>query len=185
MDRLKAEYEIGIRWRAFPLHPEIPGEGLSIADLFAGRSVDIDEVMRHLSNTAAGLGLPFGERKMTYNSRLAQELGAWAEAKGKGDAFHKVAFHAYFAGGKNIGKIPVLVELASAVDLPPEEAQAVLETRRYKEAVDRDWSLSRAQGITAVPTLVMNGDRVVGAQPYRVLEELMAAHNVPKRNRTD
>ena len=65
--------------------------------LFANYPVDTDEMMRHLTKTAAALGLPFGEREKTYNSRLAQELGLWAESKDKGDVFHTAAFRAYFA----------------------------------------------------------------------------------------
>jgi predicted DsbA family dithiol-disulfide isomerase len=32
------------------------------------------------------------KRKKTYNSRLAQELGKWAETKGKGDEYHDAVF---------------------------------------------------------------------------------------------
>ncbi len=140
--------------------------------------------MRNLRQTAADLGLPFGERKKTYNSRLAQELGLWAESKNKGDVFHTAAFKAYFVDGKNIGKIPVLVDLAASVELPREEAAAVLATRAFKAAVDADWSLSQEKGITAVPTFVMNHDKLVGAQPYEMLERLMEANGVKRRSET-
>ena len=155
-----------------------------LEQLFANYSVDVKEMMRHLRKTAADLGLPLGERKKTYNSRLAQELGLWAESKNKGDVFHTAAFKAYFVDGKNIGKIPVLVDLAASVELPREEAAAVLETRAFKAAVDADWSLSQEKGITAVPTFVMNHDKLVGAQPYEMLERLMEANGVKRRSET-
>jgi len=136
--------------------------------------------MRHLRQTAAELGLPFGERKKTYNSRLSQELGLWAESKYKGDVFHMAAFKAYFVDGKNIAKIPVLLDLAASVELPREEAAAVLETRAFKTVVDADWNLSREKSITAVPTFVMNQDKLVGAQPYETLVKLLEAHGVKK-----
>ncbi len=137
--------------------------------------------MHNLRKTAADLGLPLGERKKTYNSRLAQELGLWAESKNKGDVFHTAAFKASFVDGKNIGKIPVLVDLAASVELPRKEAATVLATRAFKAAVDADWSLSQEKGITAVPTFVMNHDKLVGAQPYEMLERLMEANGVKKR----
>ena len=149
--------------------------------LFANYPVDTDEMMRHLTKTAAALGLPFGEREKTYNSRLAQELGLWAESKDKGDVFHTAAFRAYFADGKNIAKIPVLVDLAASVGLPSEEAAAVLATRVFKAAVDADWNLSREKAITAVPTFVMNQDKLVGAQPYEMLVKLLEANGIHKR----
>ena len=155
-----------------------------LEQLFANYLVDVKEMMRHLRKTAADLGLPLGERKKTYNSRLAQELGLWAESKNKGDVFHTAAFKAYFVDGKNIGKIPVLVDLAASVELPREEAAAVLATRAFKAAVDADWSLSREKGITAVPTFVMNHDKLGGAQPYEMLERLMEANGVKRRSET-
>lgn len=138
-------------------------------------------MMRRLKRTAADLGLPFGEREKTYNSRLAQELGLWAESMHAGDALHAAAFRAYFADGKNIAKMTVLLDLAESVGLPREQAETVLTTRAFKAAVDEDWALSRKKGITAVPTFVMNRERLVGAQPYEKLERLMAVNGVKKR----
>jgi len=86
------EYEIAVRWRAFPLHPNTPENGVSLEELFADYPVDREMMMRRLRNTAAELGLPFGERHMTFNSRLAQELGAWAESKKNGDTFQPSGF---------------------------------------------------------------------------------------------
>ena len=96
---------MGIRWTAFPLHPETPPEGRTLEDLFAGRPFNIDGMLAHMKNVAEGLGLPFGNREKTYNSRMAQELGKWAESLGRGDEFHHAIFRAYFAEGRNIGNI--------------------------------------------------------------------------------
>jgi predicted DsbA family dithiol-disulfide isomerase len=170
-----------VQWHAFPLHPNTPEEGLLLEELFANQPADIAKMMAHLKKTAADLGLPFGERKKTYNSRLAQELGLWAESENRGDAFHVAAFKAYFVDGKNIAKIPVLLDLAASVKLPPEEADAVLRNRTFKAAVDSDWALSRETGITAVPTFVMNQEKLVGAKPYELLERLVQANGAKRR----
>ncbi len=155
-----------------------------LEQLFANSPVDIEEIIRHLRKTATELGLPFGKREKTYNSRLSQELGLWAESKNKGDVFHTAVFKSYFVDGKNIAKIPVLVDLAASVELPGEEAAAVLATRAFKAAVDADWNLSREKAITAVPTFVINQDKYVGAQPYEMLVKLMEADGVKKRKKT-
>ena len=170
-----------VRWTAYPLHPDTPEEGLELEKLFAGRSVDINEVKVRLKNVAGELGLPLGDRKKTYNSRLAQELGKWAESNGKGDEFHHAVFRAYFADGKNIAKVPLLMDVAKSVGLPEEDAQKVLETRAFKEAVDSDWSRSFRMGVTAVPTFRLELQRIVGAQPYEVLEKLLKEGGVRKR----
>jgi predicted DsbA family dithiol-disulfide isomerase len=134
-----------------------------------------------LKRVAEEVGVPFGERTMTYNSRLAQELAKWAESKGKEDAFHEAVFRAYYVEAKNIGKKETLLELARCAGLDEEEARSVLESRSYRKAVDSDWARCSELDITAVPTFQMDGDRVVGAQPYEVLEQFLRRHGVKER----
>ena len=119
-------------------------------------------------------GLPYGDRTMTYNSRLAQELGAWADTHPGGDAIHDALFRAYFVEGANIGDVETLVGIAAAVGLSAQAAREVLETRSFGPVVDADWQKSHAYGVTGVPTFVAGRHGVVGAQPYEALEQLVA-----------
>lgn len=164
-----------VEWLAFPLHPETPEEGVSLQELFKGRNFDIDEMMQKLRGVADSLGLPLGNRQRTYNSRLAQELGKWAEQEGRGEAFHMAMFKAYFVDGINLAKIELLVEIATALSLDGKAARRVLEERTYKNAVDQDWQQAYERGITAVPTFMANGMRLVGAQSYEAIEKLVRA----------
>ena len=181
IDQLCKNYEIEIRWTAFPLHPETPEDGLKLEELYAGRSVDMEKRKLHFKQVADELGLPLGERKKTYNSRLAQELAKWGESKGKGGEFHGAVFRAYFVDCKNIGRVDELVLLAKSVGLPEEEARQVLKSRTFREAVDADWSRAHVMGITAVPTFVIDHRAIVGAQPYEVLEQFLKEGHVKKR----
>ena len=123
----------------FPLHPETPAEGITLDALFGARGGDAaarTARQEQMKARMAAEGLPYGERTHTYNSRLAQELGTWAETQAGGEAIHDALFKAYFVTGRNIGDIEVLVEIAAQVGLPPDEARTVLEERRCKDAVD-------------------------------------------------
>jgi len=126
-------------------------------------------MMLKLKKVAASEDLPFGDRTMTYNSRLAQELGKWAEEKGKGDAFHRAMFRAYFTEGHNIADERVLLDVAASVSLDDVEAKRILRDRGFKDAVDNDWRRAFDLGITAAPTFLMDTRRLVGAQTYDVL----------------
>lgn len=163
----------------FPLHPETPMEGRSLEDLFAGRDVDADAMYRQMKARMDAEGLPYGKRTHTYNSRLAQELGAWADTQEGGAALHDALYRAYFVDARNIGDAETLLEIVAAVGLNVEEARQVLHERRFSAAVDEDWARSRAIGVTGVPTFVAGGYGVVGAQPYETLEQLVkqAAEN--------
>ena len=178
---MRKNFEIEIQWRAFPLHPDTPEEGLTLEELFAGRNVNIDQMMLRLKKVADELGLPLGKRAKTYNSRRAQELAKWAECKNRGDEFHDAVFRAYFVDGKNIAKIDELAGLAQTVGLSPDEAKIALQSGSFREAVDADWIRSHQMGITAVPTFVVDRQSVVGAQPYEVLEQFLIHNRVKKR----
>jgi len=119
-------------------------------------------------------GLPFNaERNMSFNSRLAQELAAWAETKGKAEEICDALFRAYFVDVKNIGKADVLAEIAQENGLPADEATDVLLSRKYKETVDQDWRRCAALGVNAVPTFLAGKYLMVGAQPYEELKRLI------------
>ncbi len=176
IDQLRKAYDFEMKWIAFPLHPEIPEEGLALADLFKGAQIDINKVQARLKEAAADLGIPLGERTRTYNTRRAQELSKWAEAQGAGEAFHRAVFKAYFVDGENIGAVDELVKIAAGLGLPGEAARKALISRTYQFAVDADWARAREVGITAVPTFVMGQGRITGAQPYDVLEKFVRAN---------
>jgi predicted DsbA family dithiol-disulfide isomerase len=173
IERLRKEHGVKVKWVHFPLHPETPAEGRSLEDLFAGRGYDIPKMQAQMRARMEAEGLPYGTRTMTYNSRLAQELGAWADTQPGGEAIHDAMFRAYFVDAKNIGDPKVLVEIATAVGLPADKAREVIEKRTHKEAIDADWQKSHQYGGTGVPTFVAGQRGVVGAQPYEVLEELV------------
>ena len=181
MDKLKQKYDISIELIHFPLHPETPLEGRPLADLFAGRMDHLNAMKENLSRLMAEEGLPYGDRTHTYNSRLAQELGKWAQSQGSGEAFDNAMYRAYFVDTLNIGDADVLVEEAGKVGLDEAEARKVLSERSFSAAIDEDWQRSRAMGVTGVPTYVVNQYGVVGAQPIEVLDGLLQkAEAVPR-----
>ena len=181
IEKLHREFQIDIRWTAFQLHPETSEEGHSLDVLFADQNVDFGKIMIVQKRVAKRLGLPFGDFRTIYNSRLAQELGKLAESKGKGYKFHKALFRAYFVEGKNIGKTPVLVEVAESINIDGNEAKKIIRNRTYKDATDLDCKRSRALNITVAPTFLMNNQILVGAQKYETLENFLVSNNVKRR----
>ena len=157
----------------FPLHPETPDEGQTLEELFAGRDYDIDAAYRRMKGLMDAEGLDYGKRTHTYNSRLAQELGKWAETQPGGEAVHMALFRAYFVDNRNIGDPGVLMDIAREAGLPEDGAREVIEERTFEAAIDMDWAKSRQYGVTGVPTYVAERQGVVGAQPYETLEQFM------------
>ena len=180
--KLKRNYDITVRLVHFPLHPETPAEGRTLLDLFGGGPENIEAKNTRMKSLMEAEGLPYSERSHTYNSRLAQEIGTWAETQPGGNAIHDKFFEAYFVDCRNIGDVEVIVDVVKSVELDEREARAVLAERRFEAAVDADWEKSRSYGVTGVPTFISNGQGLVGAQPYETLQQLMVKTGAERRS---
>lgn len=163
-DRLQRELEIRIRWTLFPLHPQIPEEGIDLTDLFPNRPTGA--MKGKLKEAAAQAGLPLARRSRISNSRRAQELEKWAVSRGKGERFRSTTFRVYFAEGRDICYIPVLEEIASEVGLEGKQVGSVLEKGLFSRAVDADWLRARQLGVSVVPFYLYGDEPLVGYRPY-------------------
>ena len=118
-------------------------------------------------------GLEYGERSHTFNSRLAQELGKWADTQNEKSEIHDLIYRAYFVEGKNISDMNELLKIAETAGFDRTSAKEILEKRSFKLIVDEDWKKSRELGITGVPTFQNNQHLLVGCQPYEILEHFV------------
>ncbi len=182
IEKLRRTYDIEPVLVHFPLHPDTPQEGREMAGWYRQRGRDPEQMYQEMKARMDAEGLPYGRRTHSYNSRLAQELGKWADTQPGGEAYHDAAYRAYFVDARNIGDPDVLLDIVEKVGLDPVEARKVLDERRFKEAVDADWQKSAAYGVTGVPTFVAARYGVVGAQPYEVLVQLVERAGAAKRS---
>ena len=131
-------------------------------------------MMGRLRGIALSLGLPWGDRTRTYNTRRAQELGAWAEERGRGAEFRRGVFLAYFAEGRNIARTGELTRLAGEAGLDPVEAGRVLREGRSGPVVDEAWGRARRLGVSAVPTHAYRGRLEAGYLPREALDRFLS-----------
>jgi predicted DsbA family dithiol-disulfide isomerase len=174
-DRVVREFGIRIRWTLFPLHPEIPEQGMELSVLFPNRRPDSEPSRKgRIRSIAEELGLPLGEKRSTIsNSRRAQELGKWAETRGKGDRFRSAVFHAYFVEGLNIASIQAQEKIVSAAGLPADQTAVVLGKGLFAAAVDEDWRRARESGIMAVPFFLYAENALAGFRPFDEFAKLL------------
>lgn len=182
IERLRAAFDIEVVYRHFPLHPDTPEEGLTLEELFAGRNLDVPRMQAEMSERMADEGLEYGTRTRTYNSRLAQELGCWADGQQGGGRLHDDLFRAYFVDDVNLAVVDHLVAVVEQAGLDADDARGALRERRFRQAVDDDWARSSQLGITGVPTFVAGGQGVVGAQPYEAIEQLVVEAGAVQRS---
>lgn len=180
--RIEEEYDVTIRWRAFPLHPDIPPSGMDYR-AYLGGDAAWQAGAEQLGAMAATLGLPFRMPERKYNSRRADELTAWAltEFPQEVDALRTGLFHATWVDGLDNSDSTVLADIAVSVGIPRDRAVKALEERKGSPAVDADWQESVARGIRGVPAVFIGDQEVSGAQPWPVFAEALASAGVNRR----
>lgn len=180
--KLKENYDINVKLIHFPLHPETPQKGRALMDLFSCGPEEIQIKNKRMHGLMKADGLPFKDRSHTYNSRLAQEVGSWADTQPGGEKIHDKFYEAYFVDRRNIGDADVILDVVKSVGLDETAAKAVIDDRSFKDAVDADWAKSHSYGVTGVPTFVSEGQGVVGAQPYEALVEFVTSLGAKPRS---
>jgi len=178
--RLKDAFDLSVAYASFPLHADLPPEGLSIRKHLAKRGIDVDAAHRHLGRLLEAEGLAFKPPEISYDTRLAHELGKWGEDQGKPE-IHDALFRANFVEGVNLSRPDELVPVAERLGLDGAEAKRILSERTFGPRVDADWQRAEAFGITGVPTFIAGTQGVVGAQPYEVLEQWVETAGARRR----
>lgn len=135
-----------------------------------------------LRQMAADAGVTIVDRDWISNSRKAHEAAMFARDAGSFAPFHRAMLDAYFAHGRDIGDINVLLELAGECGLDTVELRAALEDGHYARHVDQDAALAWRIGFTGVPAFILGNRAIIGAQPYQVFEEVMALLGREKRS---
>ena len=96
-----------------------------------------------------GLEMRFPPRPV--RTRKAHEAAAFARSRDRLDVMDVAIYRAYFVGGRDIGRIDVLVAIGEEVGLDPVELKVELDVDRWTGQVEQDEAEAERLGITAVP----------------------------------
>jgi len=173
---MRQRLDFQIRWTAFPLHPETPQSGRDLADLFAAHPGYLEAMWPRLQSAADRLGVAFGKRSRTFNSRAACELAKMGRV-GRlwlGSSIWRSTRPILKKGPtilpsfRSCGRRPIRCLYDST------RVSQVLQRGEQAAAVDADWERCREQGVSAIPTLVRGGEQMVGFHPLPGLEEFFS-----------
>lgn len=148
-------------WELTPVPTPLPPPGAEWSDA--------------LSPLAEELGLPISVPPVAVRTRKAHEAATFAARAGAGRAMREAIFAAYFADGRDIGRIDVLVELASGIGLDADGLKVALDVETLAPRIDAELEAARGAGVRATPTLVAGtGDAarwIEGARPFAQLRD--------------
>ncbi|HEY8877897.1 MAG TPA: DsbA family oxidoreductase [Roseateles sp.] len=175
--------ELDLHFHPFELNPGMGPEGQDIeehlAQKYGASPAALAGTRQAIRERGEALGFAFRmeARSRIYNTRDAHRLLHWADEAFGGAAQRrlKVAMlKAYFTDGRNVSERAVLLELAVAAGLPEADAKEVLDSRQYDAEVAAAEAEVHAQGIHAVPAIVVNQRHLIqGGQSVDVFEKLL------------
>jgi len=136
----------------------------------------------YLTRFAAGFGvtgMTFGDSMPSTRRALA--VAEFARDQGKLHRFRAAAMEAAWRHGQDVEDPEVLALCARAAGLDPVAAVEAFDEPTYLARVMTSGAEARRQGVTGIPTVLLGERRVVGCQPYEVLEAAAVAAGAKRR----
>jgi len=169
-----------IHFHPFELNPNMPPEGQNIGEHVAEKYGATPEqsgknrAMIHDRAAEVGFTMNTSKDSRIYNTFDAHRLLHWAGLEGRQSELKHALFDAYFTNGQNPGDYDVLVAAAEKAGLDPVAAREVLTSGKFEKAVRVAEEAWRGEGVSAVPTIVINDKYLItGGQPAEVFERAL------------
>lgn len=149
--------EVKVIWRSFQLNPNMetdPDTNINeyLAETKGWSLEQAQQMNQRVTNMAADEGLEYNmDQAVIANSYDAHRLVQFAKDRGKGDEMEEALFKAYFTDGKNTADHNILIVLAESIGIDPTEAESILQSNKYDNAVDHDIAMAKNINITGVP----------------------------------
>ena len=180
---------IDVVYRPYQLDPTArAGQAQPVIEAYAKKFGGVEraeEIINRVTSVAAADGIEFRmDRALRANTLLAHRLLWFAEtldspaaggpAHRRQIALKQRLLEAYFTDGLDIGSVDVLADCAADVGIDRDEALAFLAGDGGHGEVMEALATAAANGITAVPTFVFNGEWALpGAQDVELFERVI------------
>lgn len=174
------EGQIEVEYKSYLLDPTTPVDTTETVyeTLSKKYNSSIDEVKKMTAGITerakeVGLNYNFDDMK-SANTVKAHRLTKWVEAQhtALSAKFMETVLEAYFLDGKAIGQDEELLSIIEELGLNKEEAEKVLNSDQYIDAVNQDIYEARQVGVRGVPFFVFNNKwGIAGAEPQHIFEQ--------------
>jgi len=179
IERLSDQAEFEVHFEPFELNPQMQLGGENAIEYLAKKyglteqQVQANQIQIRERASAAGFHFHPEGRKRIYNTFDAHRLLYWAKKEHGLASQHRLKremLNAYFCLAANFDDRDTLLEAVERAHLDPNEASKVLKDGLFTKEVRAQEAYYSNQGITAVPSLILNGKYLLqGAQPLESL----------------
>jgi len=182
IERVGDEVAVEIHFQPFELNPQMPPQGQDAVEHLTGKyGITAEQAAQNgeaIRARGAQLGFNFdmSRRRRVYNTFDAHRLLHWAELEGQAQqlALKRTLLHAYFSDGQDVSSHEVLARLAQQAGLDAVRAGEILASDEYAEEVRAQEQFYAAQGIRAVPSVILDQRPLIqGGQPVETFERAL------------
>lgn len=178
--RVGDEIQVELHFQPFELNPQMSPEGQDtnehLLQKYASTPEQLADNREAIRARGAELGFVFNQRPRVYNTFDAHRLLHWAALHGadKQLALKHGLLRAYFTDGEDVSAQDTLVRLTEQVGLDGAHAREILASGTYADEVREQERFYTAQGIHAVPAVILNERHLIsGGQPVEVFERAL------------
>lgn len=169
-----------LHFQPFELNPDMAPEGENTTEHVmrkygssAERSAQVREAIKE-NGAQFGFIFNYGPESRIWNTFDAHRLMHWASLEGKQLRLKEALFAANFTDGRNVSDHKVLAEAAADAGLDSVRAREILASDEYAQEVRDALQMWRANGIQAVPSVIINQRWLIqGAQAPEVFEDAL------------
>lgn len=180
LDNLGGEVEAQIRFWPFELNPDMPPGGEDTTEHVqkkygsnAERSAAVRQAIKE-HGEALGFTFNYGPNSRIWNTFDAHRLLAWALPQGKQLALKQALFKSNFTDQRPSNDAAALLDAVREAGLDVNGAREVLESGAFADEVRAEEEQWRANGISAVPSVIFNQRWLIqGGQPPQIFEQAM------------
>jgi predicted DsbA family dithiol-disulfide isomerase len=178
--RLEGEITVQIAFHPFELNPDMGPDGQLISEHVMekygrtpGEAKGAGDAIRARA-AALGFEMKRDAASRIYNTFDAHRLLTYAASLGRQSALKHLLLSGYFGKGLNVSDHETLVAIALEAELPEAGVREVLQTDAYVKEVRQIEAFWRQEGVTGVPSLLINQRySIVGGQPPELFERAL------------
>ena len=174
IDELAAKHGRKVRWRPVMLGAAFKASGLP---LLLTVPLKGEYSKRDIERSARFMEVPYKFPPKFPLATLAAARGYyWLHAQdcGKAREFAHAVFRAYWVDGRDIGELPVVLEIATGLGIDGEAFTAAIATPEIKERVKQETDAAIAKGMFGAPYFMVDGEPFWGADRLPQIDKWLA-----------
>jgi len=178
LETVGGDVKAEIHFQPFELNPNMPPEGENTTEHVQkkyGSSPERSAAARQAikeNGERFGFTFNYGPESRIWNTFDAHRLLHWAGIEGKQLALKEALFKLNFTDQRPTNDPAALLDAVREAGLDADRAREILQSDEFAEDVRHDEEMWRANGISAVPSVILNNRWLIqGGQPPEVFAQ--------------